>query len=158
MSDRLDKLEPTLQEVEDQLLADLELILKIRPRLPFIPIDSALKDALNKTLMGLWRDLEYRTDETSLTFRSQRHENISARMIVVKKLLDVNIPTVFLVEAREQIEASRPATPDKEFSQAEVAVEEPTGFLETIMQFFRGKPVPDDANIIEGKKSQNLLQ
>jgi len=149
MSDLLDRLESALQEVEDQLLAEFERIRNSLSGEPYSSIDSDLKNAVNETVMGLWHELEHIGDSNQLTLRTERQEKISFRMIVVKKLLDAKIPTAYLAEAQEEIEESRreaesKSTPDKYVAQAEVTIKEHTGFLETIMQFFRGKPVPHD--------------
>ena len=101
--------------------------------------------------MGLWQDLEQINHGDELTLRTERQENISIRMIVIKKLLDAKIPTAFLTEAQEQIEKSRmEASPGDEDVQTEVTAEEPLGFFETIKRFFQGKPSNDASGSITG--------
>ena len=151
MIDLLDKIENQLEDVEDQLLSEFERIRKTLTGEQYSPIHAGLKNTLDEIVMGLWHDLEQISHEGELTLRTEQQENISIRMIVIKKLLDAKIPTAFLTEAQEQIEKSRmEASPGDEDVQAEVTVEEHVGFLETIKRFFRGKPSNDASGSITG--------
>ena len=161
MSDLLDKLESALQEVEEQLLAEFERIRKSLSGEPYSSLDSDVQNALNEIVTGLWQELENIGDRNHLTLRTERQEKISFRMIVVKKLLDAKIPTAYLADAQEEIEESlreAETRSSEDVAQTEVTIEEPIGFLETIMQFFRGKPAADGAtrsgiNITEVEES-----
>jgi hypothetical protein len=159
MSNVLEQLESSLQQVEDQLLAEFERIRKTLSAEPYSSIDAGIKDTLNQTVMSLWHDLEHSGDRNNLTLRTERHETMSIRMIVLKKLLDARIPTAFLAEAQEEIEKSRRAVRTtsksaRKTSGVQETIDEPAGFFESIMQFFRGKPVPDSRVPVEDEESE----
>ena len=149
MPDILDKLEGALSEVEDQLLAEFERIRKTLSGEAYSPIDAGVKNALNDVVMDLWHQLEHSGDRKNLTLRTERHETLSVRMIVLKKLLDAKIPTAFLAEAQEEIESARHSVEKKSIPASRNAepiaetIEDEIGLLEKIMQFFRGKPTPE---------------
>lgn len=157
MSDDLDKIESTLKEVEDQLLSEFERIRKTLSGEPYSSIGPDVKKTLDENVMGLWQDLEHSGRADEITLRTEQHEDLSLRIIVLKKLLDAKIPTAFLAETKEEIEKSRvKATPGENLAPEEVTAEEHTGFIETIKQFFRGKPAPDDVsrNITGAEKTE----
>ncbi len=148
MSEILQKIENALQEVEDQLLAEFQRIRKTLTGEAYSTIDTGVKTALDEIVMSLWHDLEHSGDTVNLSLRTERHEDLAVRMIVLKKLLDAKIPTAFLEEVEEELSRTRRSvattarkTPIKSNTTTieEETSEESKGFLGSIKGMFAGK-------------------
>ncbi len=109
MTEILDKLEAALQEVEEQLLAEFNRIRKTLSAEPFSTIDPGIRNALDQVVRELWHELEHSGDRDNLSLRTERHDDLAARMIVLKKLLDARIPTAYLSEVEAEMQRSRTA-------------------------------------------------
>ncbi len=154
MSEILDRLENAVREVEEQLLAEFDRIRKTLSGEAYSTIDPGVKTALDSIVMGLWHDLEHSGDRNNLTLRTERHENLSTRMIVLKKLLDARIPTAFLAEAEEQFARTRrsvavESTPKSDVPKSRVTAEEKKGLFDSFRGMFGNKSESGTANRIK---------
>lgn len=146
MSELLTKLENALEEVESQLLAEFERIRKTLSAEAYSPIDPGVKTALNEVVIHLWQELEHSGDESNLTLRTEHHEAVADRIIVIKKLLDARIPTAYLQEAEDQLGSAQrthdPATKtptEKQTQKPKIIIDEKKGLLESIRDFLGKK-------------------
>ena len=112
MSDPLlDTIDTACEEVEEQLLEDLKRIRKSDNQTPdegsYAHIDPGVSNALNEVVDHLWNELEHSGDESNLSLRTDRHESITIRLIVLKKLLGAKIPVEFINAVHQQVMRTR---------------------------------------------------
>ena len=107
MTGLLDQLDVALEEVEGQLLEEFHRMRKTITGEPYSPIDKGVKSALDDVIIDLWNRLENSGDAHEWSIRTERHDEIAFRMIVVKKLLDAKVPTAFLEESHDEAEEYR---------------------------------------------------
>jgi len=159
MSELLTKLENALDEVETQLLSEFERVRNTLSAEAFSVIDPGVKSALNEVALHLWKELEHSGDSTNLSLRTEQHEEVASRIIVIKKLLDARIPAAYLQEAEQQTN-KKPVADDPESEnltgkpsadtqgkEPNIAIDEKKGLLASIRNFL-GKTSSDTANSI----------
>jgi len=106
MSDILDKIDTSLEEVEEQLLTEFNR-LRADNHTGKLKLDVAVLDTLLEATDNLNQDLEHSGSEKRLELRTERHEVLQARLRVVRQLLGSDIHASQLHEAHESIENSR---------------------------------------------------
>jgi hypothetical protein len=168
MSDLLTKLENALDEVETQLLTEFERIRNTMSAEAYSLIDPGVKSALDEVVIHLWQELEHSGDANNLSLRTEQHEEIATRIIVIKKLLDARIPTAYLQEAERQTDKkAAPGNPtgksptDQQGKEDQIVVDEKKGLLASIRGFL-GKNSADSTNTIrvtdqEAKAAQEAV-
>lgn len=110
MSDPLlDTIDTACEEAEEQLLEELKRIRKSDndaiegSSTSTAIIDQGVSNALNEVVDHLWNELEHSGDESNLSLRTDRHESITVRLIVLKKLLGAKIPVEFIDAVHQQV-------------------------------------------------------
>jgi hypothetical protein len=146
MSELLTKLENALDEVEAQLLSEFERIRKTLSAETYSAIDPGIKTALNEVVLHLWEELEHSGNAQTLSLRTEQHEIVAGRMIVIKKLLDARIPTAYLEEAEEQLRSQSSADiavthagARKQSQKPRITIDEKKGLVGSIRDFLNKK-------------------
>jgi hypothetical protein len=107
MTELLDIIDNSLQEVEEQLLQEFSRIRNSLSEARFEPIDAGIKNALGEVLLGLRSKLEHSGDKNNLQLQTEQHEVLFTRMSVIKQLLEAKIPTAYLQEIHQDVATSR---------------------------------------------------
>ena len=107
MSEVLDTIDDSLQEVEEQLLQEFDRIQNTLSDARFQPIDPGVKNALASVVADLKRRLEQTGDRSNLQLMTEKHEILLARMAVLRQLLDAKVPTAFMHEAHREVTSNR---------------------------------------------------
>lgn len=107
MTDILDRIDVSLEEIEEQLLAELRRIRHRQSDQRFANVDPGIKNTLSEVVAGLLHELRHSGDRTNLQLLSERHEVLFARIGVLQQLFDSVIPMSLLIEAHDGIELRR---------------------------------------------------
>lgn len=107
MSELLDTIDDSLQEVEEQLLQEFDRIRNTLSDARFEAIDLGIKNALASVVAELKDRLEQTGDSSNLSLMTERHEVLYARMAVLRQLLNAKVPTAFLHEAHREVSSNR---------------------------------------------------
>lgn len=107
MTNILDTIDNSLQEVEEQLLQEFDRIRNTLSDARFEAIDPGIKTALGSVVADLRGRLEQTGDRENLQLMTERHEILFARMGVLRQLLNAKIPTAFLHEAHQEVKSNR---------------------------------------------------
>jgi hypothetical protein len=159
----LDTISDSIQEIEDQLLAEFDKIRNSESTEPYGTIDRGVRNALDELVGQLWHDLEHSGDVNNLSLRTERHEEMSVRLIVLKKLLDAKIPTALLHENHQTAakaktavrrQSSRSTTADAAPESA-TSDSEQKGLLGSIKSIFSGKKEDRPASRSRSSSSQS---
>lgn len=146
MTQLLDTINLALEEIEEQLLAEFTRVRNTISEHRFEKIDTGIKVALESVVDELKVDLEGTGDRVDLQLQTEHHENLFVRMIVLKHLLQTNVPTAYLQEAHDDIADSRRKlegrvlanrTTDTDQTEEE---SENTGFFGSIRGLFNREP------------------
>ena len=142
MTELLDIVDSSLQEVEEQLLQEFDRIRNSLSDSRYEPIDSGVKNALTEVINDLTARLDHSGDRQNLSLMTERHEILLARIVVVRQLLNSKVPTAFLHEAHSEVVSNRKTLESK--VQAKRQSEEPEqqaehqklGFMSKLKGFF----------------------
>jgi hypothetical protein len=107
MTDLLDTIDKSLQEVEEQLLDEFSRIRNALSDAPFAPIDIGIRNALGGVVTELYGQLDQSGDRVNLQMMSEVHEVLLARIVVLRRLIDSKVPTAYLHEAHTEVSANR---------------------------------------------------
>ena len=107
MTKLLDTVDASLQEVEEQLLAEFSRIRNTISEARFEPIDVGIQTSLSSVVQELWHMLEHSGDKNDLQLQSEQQEALFARASVIKQLLKTKIPTAYLHEVHKDVKSSR---------------------------------------------------
>jgi hypothetical protein len=107
MTNLIDTVAASVEEIEEQMLAEFSRIRNTVSEHRFSSMDTGIRNALLEVLDSLRHDLEHSGDVTNLQLLSVRHENLFNRMVIVRQLLNARIPTAFLHDAHDDIETAR---------------------------------------------------
>ena len=86
MTELLNIIDNSLQEVEEQLLQEFSRIRNSLSEARFEPIDAGIKNALGEVVLGLRSKLEHSGDKNNLQLQTEQHEVLFTRMSVIKQL------------------------------------------------------------------------
>ncbi|MBD3646628.1 MAG: hypothetical protein HUJ31_04040, partial [Pseudomonadales bacterium] len=106
MTDILDRIDASLEEVEEQLLRELNRF-RGGNQAAVCVLDDGIRDALRDATGQLRDQLEHSGNREKLELRTERHEILEARLGVLHQLLDNDIPGDCVHQAHEEIETSR---------------------------------------------------
>lgn len=107
MTDLLETIDNSLQEVEEQLLEEFSRIRNSLSETRFEPIDTGIKNALAGVVSELRSQLEHSGDKNNLQLQTEQHEVLFSRIAVIRQLLNAKIPTAYLQEAHQDVATSR---------------------------------------------------
>lgn len=107
MTDLLDKIDASLEEVEEQLLSEYNRIRNTVSADRYATIDTGVRNALSEVTDHLHHELAHSGDTTNLQLVSERHEVLYTRIAVLRQLLATKVPTAFLEEAHDGVETRR---------------------------------------------------
>ncbi len=107
MTEVLDTIDKSLQEVEEQLLQEFDRIRNTISDARFEAIDLGIKTALSSVVDELKDRLEKTGDASNLQLMTEQHEVLLARMAVLRQLLNAKVPTAFLHEAHNEVVSNR---------------------------------------------------
>lgn len=108
MTDILDKVDASLEEVEEQLLAEYDRVrAKASAAERLARVDAGIRNALSEVVLDLNDRLQHSGDRVNLSLVTERHEILYARIAVLRQLLSADIPLSALTEVHEGIEARR---------------------------------------------------
>ncbi|MEX2488092.1 MAG: hypothetical protein WD356_01035 [Pseudomonadales bacterium] len=107
MSDFLDNIDATLEEIEEQLLSALDRFRHKYADSDYCTLDLESKETLQHAIDELDHNLEHSGDEKRLELRTERHEVIHARIVTVRHILNSEIPVACLHQAHRELEDSR---------------------------------------------------
>ncbi len=107
MADNLETIDQALEEVEEQLLADLRGVRKEGSEDTYIEVDAGTRAALAEVNDSLRHQLDHSGDTVNLSLQTDQHENLYARMKVVGNLLHRTIPATFLDIAHQEAKQAR---------------------------------------------------
>ncbi len=144
MTELLDTIDSALQEVEEQLLQEFNRIRNTLSDARFEPVDPGVKASLVDVLNDLKHKLEHSGDKTNLQLLTERHENLFARLTVVRQLLDAKVPTAYLHEVHDDVKTRRRKLEAKVVAKRQnIKIDEPTekksGFLGSLKGMFGAK-------------------
>lgn len=144
MTDKiLETIGESIHEIERQLLAEFDRIRSTESTEAYSTIDRGVRNALDELVRQLWHDLEHSGDVNNLSLRTDRHEDMSVRLIVLKKLLDAKIPTALLHDNHQKA-AKTQATSSPQTARTKKPVTDPDadgdrkGLLGSIKGMFGG--------------------
>ena len=98
MDPLLDKIEAALGRLEDRVLSELTTARGQPSEDGIASLASESQEHLNTVTMKLWHALEHSGDKVNLSLKTDRHEDIGDRIIIVKKLLEARITVAALDE------------------------------------------------------------
>ncbi|MEX2366196.1 MAG: hypothetical protein WD601_06290 [Pseudohongiellaceae bacterium] len=107
MTDILDKIDESLEEVEEQLLGEFTRIRKNPGDGDQARLEPGITSALRELVGELKRELEHSGDRQNLQLLSERHEVLYARLGVLDQLLTSKIPLDFLRQAHDGLTLRR---------------------------------------------------
>lgn len=107
MSEILDTIDKSLQEVEEQLLQEFDRIRNSLSDARFAPVDLGVKNALSGVVTELYELLDQSGDRLNLQLMTEAHEVLLTRIVVIRRLLDANVPTAYLHEAHNEVVTNR---------------------------------------------------
>lgn len=107
MTDLLDTIDSSLQEIEEQLLKEFERIRNTLSDSRFEPIDTGVRNALTEVTDDLRSRLDQSGDRQNLSLMTERHEVLLSRIVVVRRLLAAKVPTAYLHEAHTEVVSNR---------------------------------------------------
>jgi len=143
MTELLDIIDNSLQEVEEQLLQEFSRIRNSLSETRFEPIDTGIKNALGEVVSGLRSKLEHSGDKNDLQLQTERHEVLFSRISVIRQLLNAKIPTAYLQEIHQDVATSRKQLERKvvasRSTEASSITEEPSkqgGFFNSLKNMF----------------------
>lgn len=116
MTDILDKIDASLEEVEEQLLAEFNRI-RNADSADHSDIDAGIRNALQEVVEQLHDELEHSGDTAHLSLLTERHEVLYARIAVLRQLLVSRVPVAYLREAHEGVKLRRRALEQKVIEQ-----------------------------------------
>jgi len=107
MTDLLDTIDKSLQEVEEQLLEEFNRIRNSLSDAPYAPINTGVKNALSGVVTELYDQLDQSGDRVNLQMMTEAHEILLARMVVLRRLINSKVPTAYLHEAHTEVVTNR---------------------------------------------------
>lgn len=107
MTELLNMIDSSLQEVEEQLLDEFDRIRNSLSDSPFAPIDTGVKNALGGIVTELYAQLDQSGDRQNLQLMTELHEVLLARIVVLRRLIDSKVPTAYLHEAHTEVSTNR---------------------------------------------------
>lgn len=152
MTDILDTIDESLQEVEEQLLQEFDRIRNKLSDARFEAIDQGIKNALDSVVADLKGRLEQTGDRQNLQLMTERHEILFARLSVLKQLLNAKVPTAFLHEAHQEVISNRRKLEAKVTAKRQQNVEEPEtgkpgfGFVSRLKGIFSNNQTEKELN------------
>lgn len=106
MTDVLDKIDASLEEVEEQLLAEFRRVRQADDGAAVAELDAGVRNALIEVVDLLHDELE-NSSGTSLQLVTDRHEILFARVAVLSQLLRARVPTSLLLKAHDGVKERR---------------------------------------------------
>lgn len=106
MVDVLDKIDASLEEVEEQLLGDFYRALDAGSADGFVKLDPGVRNALAEVTDSLHDELQ-NSGRSSLSLVTERHEVLYSRIAVLRVLFNSHVRIQQLVAARDGIEKRR---------------------------------------------------
>jgi uncharacterized protein YicC (UPF0701 family) len=152
MTDILDTIDESLQEVEEQLLQEFDRIRNKLSDARFEAIDHGIKNALDSVVTDLKARLEQTGDRQNLQLMTERHEVLFARLSVLKQLLNAKVPTAFLHEAHQEVKTNRrkleaKVTAKRQQSESTQETTKPTsGFVSRLKGIFSSNQTEKELN------------
>ncbi len=107
MTDVLDKIDASLEEVEEQLLKEFDRVRNTVSADRYAQIDPGIRNALEEVIDVLKVELEHSGEGQALSLITERHEVLYSRIAVLKHLVISPIRTAYLEEAHEGIDKRR---------------------------------------------------
>lgn len=124
MTDILDTIDASLEEVEEQLLAELAHARSAIPANADCAIDTGIRNALTEIVAELYDLLQNSGDRVMLQLVTERHEVLYARIDVVRQLLSAKIPAGLLDTVHEGLELRRRRLEKRVIRQREIQAEQ----------------------------------
>jgi len=113
MTELLNTIDKSLQEVEEQLLNEFNRIRNSLSDAPFAPIDTEVRNALSEVVTVLFDQLDQSGDRVNLQLMTEVHEILLARIVVLRRLIDSKVPTAYLYEAHTEVATNQRQLEDK---------------------------------------------
>ena len=107
MADLLQKIDDSLEGVELKLLAEFNRIRMTPTEARSEPINPKIRQALGLIETQLRHKLEHSGARSDLQLQTKQHENLRARLSVVRQLLKAKISIAFIREANAEVGISR---------------------------------------------------
>jgi hypothetical protein len=107
MADLLDTIDASLDEIEEQVLAELQRLRKASGGERHGEMDPGIKSVLAEVVEDLKRRLQRNGDEQVLELVTERHEVLYARIDVLEQLFGARIPVAVLEAAHKGIQERR---------------------------------------------------
>lgn len=108
MTDILDKIDASLEEVEEQLLAEFDRIRETPSDERYVDLDTGIRNALQEVVDQLHDELEHSGDVAHLSLLTERHEVLYARMAVLRQLMQSKkVTRAYLEQAHDGVRARR---------------------------------------------------
>ena len=109
MSAILNEINNDIIDLEERLLAEFQRLRELEPSDTYSSIESSINDQISLNLSTHLQALEHSGDRDNLSLRTEEHEQLDERMLVVKNLLNQRIPNAFLEVSHQEVKQSRRA-------------------------------------------------
>lgn len=109
MSAILNEINNDIIDLEERLLAEFQRLRELESSDTYSSIESSINDQISLNLSTHLQALEHSGDRDNLSLRTEEHEQLDERMLVVKNLLNRRIPNAFLEVSHQEVKQSRRA-------------------------------------------------
>lgn len=112
MTDVLDKIDASLEEVEEQLLAELHRLRADAARERHVQVDPGVANALSEVVDDLYAELQ-NSGRQELSLLTERHDVLYSRIAVLRHIARAHVPVTYLARAEDGVAERRRALEDR---------------------------------------------